>query len=295
MQRFPYPPYVDDILLTGLENIVSLIIMLSFVYPCTNTVKFIAAEKERQLKEAMKIMGLPNWLHWSGWFARSMIFMTISISLMVVLLKVPWYPGNSVAIFTHSNWLVLWLFLFIYSIVTATFCFMLSVFFSRANTAAAVSGLAWFMIYAVFTFTYQSYQDMRLYTKLLLCLLSNTGMAFGFQIIIRFEGMNEGLQWSNIFEPTSVDDNLTVGYISIMLLLTAGLYFMITLYVEKIYPGEYGVPQPWWFPFTRTFWLGRRCDGRSVGDDHTRSFHNTENFESEPKHKNQGVQVREIM
>lgn len=88
MQRFPYPAYVHDILLQGLESLVSLMILSSFLYPCINTVRFIAIEKEKQLKESMKIMGLPNWLHWTGWFVRTMIYMVVSISLMVMLLKV---------------------------------------------------------------------------------------------------------------------------------------------------------------------------------------------------------------
>lgn len=62
--------------------------MLSFVYPCINTTKFIAVEKERQLKEAMKIMGLSNWIHWAGWFVRTMILFIITISLMVLVFKV---------------------------------------------------------------------------------------------------------------------------------------------------------------------------------------------------------------
>lgn len=62
--------------------------MVSFVYPCINTVRFIAMEKEKQLKEAMKIMGLPNWLHWTGWFIKTMAYMTTSITLIVILLKV---------------------------------------------------------------------------------------------------------------------------------------------------------------------------------------------------------------
>lgn len=39
LQRYPYPGYTDDVLLQGLEQFVSLIILLSFVYPCINTVK----------------------------------------------------------------------------------------------------------------------------------------------------------------------------------------------------------------------------------------------------------------
>lgn len=93
MQRFPYPKFIFDILLEGLEAIVPFVIMLSFVYPTINTVKFIATEKEKQLKESMKIMGLPNWLHWTGWFVRSMAFNTISITMIVILLKVSKHLG----------------------------------------------------------------------------------------------------------------------------------------------------------------------------------------------------------
>jgi ATP-binding cassette subfamily A (ABC1) protein 3 len=57
-QRFPYPPFVLDILLQGLQALVPLFILLSFVYPCINIIKYITTEKEKQLKEAMKIMGL---------------------------------------------------------------------------------------------------------------------------------------------------------------------------------------------------------------------------------------------
>lgn len=57
-QKFPYPPFVSDSLLQTLYRVFSLFILLSFVYPCINIIKFITAEKEHQLKEAMKIMGL---------------------------------------------------------------------------------------------------------------------------------------------------------------------------------------------------------------------------------------------
>lgn len=88
MQRYPYPPYIYDVLLQGLESIVSFFILLSFIYPTINTVRFIAIEKERQLKEAMKIMGLSNWLHWTSWFLRTMMLMIVTITFIVTLLKV---------------------------------------------------------------------------------------------------------------------------------------------------------------------------------------------------------------
>lgn len=39
LQRVPYPPYVDDILLQGFEAILPLIILISFFYICINTVR----------------------------------------------------------------------------------------------------------------------------------------------------------------------------------------------------------------------------------------------------------------
>lgn len=39
MNRYPYPPYTYDPLLEGLKQFVSIIILLSFVYPCINLVK----------------------------------------------------------------------------------------------------------------------------------------------------------------------------------------------------------------------------------------------------------------
>lgn len=41
MQRFPYPAYIDDPLLEGLASIFALIILLSFIYPCTYITKVV--------------------------------------------------------------------------------------------------------------------------------------------------------------------------------------------------------------------------------------------------------------
>lgn len=109
MRRFPYPTYADDKFLVALSAWLPLIIMLSFIYPALNIVKNIVHEKEKRLKvksvvpflasfrdlnpdiglqESMKMMGLPNWLHWSAWFIKSLAFILITIVLIVILLKV---------------------------------------------------------------------------------------------------------------------------------------------------------------------------------------------------------------
>lgn len=109
MRRFPYPVYADDKFLVALQGWLPLIIMLSFIYPALNIVKSIVHEKERRLKvnwknlltfpsfsfisfirlqESMKMMGLPNWLHWTAWFVKSLAFILLTIILITILLKV---------------------------------------------------------------------------------------------------------------------------------------------------------------------------------------------------------------
>ncbi|XP_065364636.1 phospholipid-transporting ATPase ABCA3-like isoform X2 [Calliphora vicina] len=293
MQRYPYPAYIFDPLLEGLSSIMSLIILLSFIYPCTYIVKYITAEKEKQLKEVMKIMGLNNWIHWTAWFVKSFIMLGISAILITILMKIRW--ADDVAVLTHADWSVLLFFMLIYIITSICFCFMMATFFSKASTAAAVTGLVWFIAYMPFSFTIQTYDDLTLGSKLGWCLVSNTAMGFAFKLILEFEGTGEGFQWSNLFTPVNIDDDLTVGYIILMMLASCVMYMCICLYVEQIFPGEFGVPKKWNFVFTASFWCGEKD---YIGVEDIPNGHierqNPDAFEPEPAGKHVGLQVKNL-
>lgn len=88
VKRFPYPAYSTDLQSQLLQYIAPLFMLFSLNYTFANTVRYVALEKEKQLKESMKIMGLNNWLHWLSWFIRTMTMMYISVTLIIILLKV---------------------------------------------------------------------------------------------------------------------------------------------------------------------------------------------------------------
>ncbi|XP_018575545.1 ATP-binding cassette sub-family A member 3-like isoform X2 [Anoplophora glabripennis] len=292
MRRYPYPEWSEDILLTPLKSMLGIIMMLSFVYTCINTVKSITTEKEKQLKESMKIMGLPNWLHWTAWFMKSFIFLFISAVLIVILLKVKWYPNTDYTVFTYADPSVMLFFFFFYICSIITFCFAISVFFSKANTAATIAGLAWFVSYAPYLFMQQTYDSLSLSSKLFASLGSNSAMAFGFQVMLMYEGTGEGVQWSNIFTPNNPDDKLTLGLILIMLTVDTFIYLIIALYVEAVFPGDYGVPQPWYFLFTSSFWCGPSSLTRV--EDLSAKVNEGEFFEEEPRHLRVGIEIKNL-
>ncbi|KAF5914236.1 hypothetical protein HPG69_005086 [Diceros bicornis minor] len=55
--------------------------------------------------------------------------------------------------------------------------------------------------------------------------------------------------WDNLWTPATLEDNFVFGYMLGMLLLDAFLYGLVTWYVETVFPGQYGVAQPWYFFF----------------------------------------------
>lgn len=74
-------------------------------------------------------------------------------------------------------------------------------------------------------------------------LLHNLGLALGAQLIGMFEGKGTGLQWSLFNKPVSVDDNLSMADVIIIFYVDALIYLVLALYIENIWPGQYGIPR----------------------------------------------------
>ncbi|CAH1974734.1 unnamed protein product [Acanthoscelides obtectus] len=289
MQRFPHYEWYKDLLMEVLKLVMGVFMILSFLYPCINTVRMITIEKEKQLKESMKIMGLSNWLHWTSWFIKYFIYMFIAVCLMLIILKIPWFSKYSV--FTYSDPSVLLLFLIFYTSSTITFSFIFCTIFSKANRATMVAGVVWTLTIIPYAI-YLQMDSTSLVTKLLMSFCSNSAMSFAFEIIFTYEGIGEGVQWSNMFQPMSLDDGNRLGLMIMMLMLDTVIYLLVALYIEAVFPGEYGVPLPWNFPFTMSYWRGNP----SIGADLRDSLLSIDNefFEKEPKDLVAGVQIRNL-
>ena len=122
-------------------------------------------------------------------------------------------------------------------------------YFTSANSAAAGAGLIWFFTYLPVGFLARRFDQLSFWYKLLPSLLCNTGMSFGFQIIMRFEGRG-GVRWSTIGKGTNPQDDFSLLHVILMLLLDALLHFCAAIYIEGVWPGEYGVKLTYYFPFT---------------------------------------------
>eukprot|EP00051_Salpingoeca_urceolata_P027249 m.480607 g.480607 ORF g.480607 m.480607 type:complete len:1709 (+) comp21902_c0_seq1:465-5591(+) len=288
VQRFPYPSFYDDQFNAAIKFGLPLLLMLAFMFTALNIVRNLVHEKERRLKESMKMMGLRNFIHWAAWFVQYFLFLMIGVVLMTILMS----AGK---LLKFSDMSIIFVYLMLYAVSTIALCFFISVFFSTASTAAAAAGLIWFMSYVPYFFIQQSYDTMSLQQKQLGCFISTTCMAMGGNVISIFEASGAGVTWSNFHEPVSADDSFSFAIVLGMLMFDTLYYLVLTWYIEAVWPGKYGIPKPWYFPFQASYWCGtsrRRTEEIPLLE--LNQVQQGDKFERDPAGLEPGIQIRNL-
>jgi len=71
------------------------------------------------------------------------------------------------------------------------------------------------------------------------CLSSTVAFGFGCSYIARYEEQGIGSQWYNIKSSPIPDDNFNLACCIVMMFADSAIYFVITWYVEAVFPGEF--------------------------------------------------------
>uniref|UniRef100_A0A671YDC1 P-type phospholipid transporter n=1 Tax=Sparus aurata TaxID=8175 RepID=A0A671YDC1_SPAAU len=242
IQQMPYPCYVDDLFMITLNRCFPLFMVLAWIYSVSMTVKSIVLEKELRLKETLKAMGVDNGVIWYTCFIDSFVMMTASTALLTSIVM-----GGKVL--NYSNPILVFLFLLTFTIATIMQCFLMSVFFNKANLAAACSGIIYFTLYLPHVLCF-AWQDLRF----LFSLLSQVAFGFGTEYLSRYEEQGLGLQWDNI--QTSPLEKDTYSFLTsiFMMVFDAILYGVLAWYLDNVFPGQYGIGRRFYFPLEPSYW-----------------------------------------
>jgi hypothetical protein len=76
----------------------------------------------------MKMMGLKTWMLWLSWMVNALLVNVVAVTIIVVLLKVPF---GDIAVLQYSDYFLVWVILLFYCVAGVTFCFAIGSFFSR--------------------------------------------------------------------------------------------------------------------------------------------------------------------
>ncbi|XP_040903453.1 phospholipid-transporting ATPase ABCA1b [Toxotes jaculatrix] len=288
IQQMPYPCYVDDIFLRVMSRSMPLFMTLAWMYSVAIILKSVVYEKEARLKETMRIMGLDNGILWFSWFISSLIPLLISAGLLVLLLK----KGN---LLPYSDPGVVFLFLGSFAVVTIMQCFLISTAFARANLAAACGGIIYFTLYLPYVLCVAWQDYIGFGAKVFASLLSPVAFGFGCEYFALFEEQGVGIQWKNLVSSPLEEDDFSLRTAIILMYFDSFLYGVLTWYIEAVFPGQYGIPRPWYFPLTKSYWFGEK-DGKTNKVPLSRKGNpGAVCMEEEPAHLDPGVYIENLV
>uniref|UniRef100_A0A8C4P0T0 P-type phospholipid transporter n=1 Tax=Dicentrarchus labrax TaxID=13489 RepID=A0A8C4P0T0_DICLA len=289
IQQMPYPCYVDDLFMITLNRCFPLFMVLAWIYSVSMTVKSIVLEKELRLKETLKAMGVDNGVIWYTCFIDSFIMMTASTALLTSIIM-----GGKVL--NYSNPILVFLFLLTFTVTTIMQCFLMSVFFNKANLAAACSGIIYFTLYLPHILCFAWQDRITTNMKLAVSLLSPVAFGFGTEYLSRYEEQGLGLQWDNIQTSPLEKDTFSFLTSILMMVFDAFLYAILAWYLDNVFPGQYGIGRPFYFPFQPSYWQSPATSHTEMPkQDPEKPEPDNLFFEAEPLGLVMGVQIKDLV
>lgn len=171
-----------------------------------------------------------------------------------------------------------------------------------ASTAANVGSVTYFFSYLPYACFVENFDKFGYFTKLMYCLPLNSGVSQGIFQILRLELDGSGLQFSNMFKKP-LDIDFSFGEVLVVMIVALASHVLLMIYIDQVFPGEFGVPQKWYFPIKPCLKL---CSSNKVEDNDDYSSLNSEilninddelirdNFEEEPNDLKIGIQISNL-
>ncbi|XP_061022272.1 ATP-binding cassette sub-family A member 13 [Dama dama] len=245
-QAIPYPCHTSDLFLNNVGFFFPLIMMLTWMVSVASMVRKLVYEREIQLEEYMRMMGVHPAVHFLAWLLENVAVLIVSSAALALILKVS-------GVFTYSSAWIVFLFLLDFGVSVVTLSYLLSALFSRASVAALCSSLLYTASFLPYIVLLVLHDQLGVLLQTLLCLLSTTAFGQGVFFITFLEGQEEGIQWDNMYQSPELA-GMTFGWVCWMILFDSGLYFVCGWYLNNLIPGTFGLRKPWYFPFTTSYW-----------------------------------------
>jgi len=199
----------------------------------------IVHEKSEKLLEAMLMMGLEEPVYWISYLISEGIVCGSLTAFVCALLSLGGlFDGSQAPYGGGSNvFFPVFGFIFIYLLATVSFSFAIASLFDKAANAS--QGAIWTNAGCLVLVTAGKLEELSTgLQRLIVVLLPPVGLTMGAGSTL---GSYQGLPMQEI-----------TGYLFLSFLI----YIPIAWYIQQVRPSEYGVKKPFYFLFSRDYWLG---------------------------------------
>lgn len=239
------------------------------------------------------MMGLQSWMCWLGWFAYSMVISIVTVSIMTAIFTSGFsekYPG----IIVKGNPLILWIFLILYLATMLCFIFLVSTFVKKPTQGTSIGLFIWLIISFIGDKFVTDDPTSNGFLRYLFSFVPNILLRLGFNAIIEFE-KKDGIGFDTIWTmPNKYFPHPPMGCVFMTFILDCVIFSILTWYIENVYPGEYGVGRPWYFPFTKAYWMHNKI---SDDDPYVEPLNKKPGFEevsAEMRRNEGGIKLRNL-
>ncbi|XP_054008556.1 cholesterol transporter ABCA5-like isoform X3 [Hylaeus anthracinus] len=246
LEMFPKEAFTADWML-AFRVVIPLFMVLALSQFVTYLLILIVGEKEKKIKEGMKIMGLKDSIFWLSWFIIYSVFVLLLSAVAVILLF-------TLQMFQHTHFLPIFLLVVLYSFSIIMFAFMITPFFDKSRTAGVLGNFA-VTILSLMYFIQVFVKDSSSISFWVVSLLSPTGVALAMDKALVLDLQGEGVNFDNLWSGPGIP----FGGSLIMMTLDIFLYACLAYYFDSVIPSEYGIKRSPWFCFTPRFWCQRKA------------------------------------
>mmetsp|Transcript_24372 Transcript_24372/g.21540 ORF Transcript_24372/g.21540 Transcript_24372/m.21540 type:complete len:1036 (+) Transcript_24372:413-3520(+) len=221
------PEYIKDDLISSLEGTAQSLIALPILLPYLRMVNGIMREKEKRIKEGMKIMGLKSSAFFFSWF----IFYFIIFTLVSFLSSLVFFG----TFLEYSNFGLIFLWHWFFSLATMAMGFFSTAFFSKAK----VGNVFAFVLAFLFGWLEEIGGDSNSASiKFGTSFGPATSVSYSANHIFNLEAAELGLT----SDTTDLEiSGYRIGFHYGMMILVFFIFMLLYVYLDQVLPSEFGV------------------------------------------------------
>ncbi|KAF2072348.1 hypothetical protein CYY_006343 [Polysphondylium violaceum] len=202
----------------------------------------LVVEKETKIKEGMKMMGLKQSAYILSWCVSHLTF-SVPVTLLIVII----FRASS--LYHAVGWGTILLLFILYLLSLLMLSFIFCIFFDKSKFAGIISFVLVLAIAVGGVFVAK--QEFSIVGKLVLSIFSPVAFACA-TFTMTINDLKGIVSYPSQY---LVSENKIIA----MLLLDIVVYAFLAWYLENVVPGEYGTKRPWYFLFTKSFWINTKA------------------------------------
>lgn len=273
LEMFPKEAYTGN-WLVAFRLAIPIYMVMALSQFITYLLILIVGEKEKHIKEGLKIMGLRDSVFWLAWFIIYGVFVAFLSLVSVVLLF-------SLGVFQYTNYFPVFILILLYSLSVILIGFMITPFFDNSRTAGILGNFI-VNIMSLFYFIQVFLDPDNTSLTILMSLISPTGFALAMDKILVMDISGQGVTLENLW----AGPGISLGGSILMMAVDIVLYGLLSFYLDMVIPSEHGTKQQPFFCFMPSFWFKKKDPKMPLlnGESTVNSFNNYEpDVESVPR------------